>query len=79
MNELCRLTARQVVDLLEKKKVSPLELIDAALGRVQETDGDVNAPTDPMPREGPCPRDEPDSRGAGRPAAGVPSWLAPSR
>ena len=43
MNELCRLTARQVVDLLEKRKVSPLELIDAALERVQETDGDVNA------------------------------------
>ena len=43
MNELCRLTARQAVDLLKDKKVSPLELIDAALERIQETDDAVNA------------------------------------
>ena len=31
------------MDLLEKRRVSPLELIDAALERIQETDGAVNA------------------------------------
>ena len=43
MSELFKLTAREVVRLLRKEKVSPLELIDAALERIQETDGVVNA------------------------------------
>ncbi|MCH8311300.1 MAG: amidase, partial [Chloroflexi bacterium] len=43
MNDLVKLTARQAVDLLRQKKVSPLELIDAALERIEETDGAINA------------------------------------
>jgi amidase len=40
---LCRLTAVETVDLLKRKKVSPLELIDAAEARIAATDGAVNA------------------------------------
>ncbi|MGE0422467.1 MAG: amidase [Reyranellaceae bacterium] len=40
---LCRLTAVEAVDLLKKKKVSPLELIDAAEARTNEVDGALNA------------------------------------
>ena len=43
MNDLVRLTARQAVDLLRRRAVSPLELIDAALDRIDETDGVLNA------------------------------------
>jgi amidase len=43
VNDLVKLTARQAVDLLRQKKVSPLELIDAALERIDETDGAINA------------------------------------
>ena len=43
MNDLWKLTAMQVVDLLNKKQVSPLELIDGALERIGETDNDLNA------------------------------------
>ena len=43
MNELVRLTARQAVELLKNRDVTPLELIDAALQRIQETDGTLNA------------------------------------
>jgi amidase len=43
VNDLVKLTARQAVDLLKNKKVSPLELIDAALERIEETDGAINA------------------------------------
>ena len=43
MNDLVKLTARQAVDLLKNKKVSPLELIDAALERIEETNGAINA------------------------------------
>ena len=42
-DELIRMTARQVVALLEQRKVSPLELIDAALARIDAVDGAVNA------------------------------------
>jgi amidase len=41
--ELVRLTARQAVALLEKREVTPLELIDAALARMDEVEGAVNA------------------------------------
>ncbi|MCW5748769.1 MAG: amidase [Alphaproteobacteria bacterium] len=40
---LWRLTAVETVDLLKRKKVSPLELIDAAEARVAAVDGAVNA------------------------------------
>lgn len=43
MNELVNLTAREAVGLLREKKVSPLEVIDAALERIEETDGAINA------------------------------------
>jgi len=43
VDDLCKLTARQAVSLLKEKKVSPLELIDAASGRIAETDGAINA------------------------------------
>jgi amidase len=42
-HDLCRLTARALVDLLRRGKVSPKEAIDAALARIQATDGAVNA------------------------------------
>src|SRR3984893_19363043 len=42
-DELIRMTARQVVALLERRQVSPLELIDAALARIDAVDRDVNA------------------------------------
>ncbi|HKW53284.1 MAG TPA: amidase family protein, partial [Stellaceae bacterium] len=42
-DELFRMTARQAVALLEERKVSPLELIDAALARIDAVDGAVNA------------------------------------
>jgi amidase len=41
--DLVKLTAREAVDLLRKREVSPLELVDAALDRVEQVDGDVNA------------------------------------
>ncbi len=43
MNDLVKLTARQAVAELKRGAVSPLELIDAALERIDETGGDVNA------------------------------------
>ena len=42
-SDLWRLTARQAVDLLRKKKVSPLEMIEASAARIAATDGAVNA------------------------------------
>ena len=43
MTELTTLTARAAVDLLRRGDVSPLELIDAAVARIEATDGDLNA------------------------------------
>ena len=43
MNDLVTLTARQAVDQLKRGAVSPLELIDAALDRIDQTDGILNA------------------------------------
>ncbi len=43
MNDLVRLTAREAVEKLARREASPLELIDAALQRIGETDGAVNA------------------------------------
>lgn len=43
MNDLVKLTARQAVSQLKEGTVSPLELIDAALQRIDETGDAVNA------------------------------------
>ena len=43
MNELVTLTAREAVHRLARREVSPLELIDAAADRIEQTDGAVNA------------------------------------
>ena len=43
MHTLVKLTAREAVELLKKREVSPLELIDAAIQRIEETDGSLNA------------------------------------
>lgn len=43
MNELLTMTARKVVDLLQRKEVSPLELIDLAAQRIAEVDPKINA------------------------------------
>lgn len=42
-DELIRLTAREAVDLLKKGDVTPLELIDAAVLRIEAVDPAVNA------------------------------------
>ena len=41
--ELYRLTAREAVELLRTGKVSPLEMVDAAVMRIEATDGQLNA------------------------------------
>lgn len=43
MHELIKLSARQVVSLLKRGEVSPLELIDAVETRIAEVEKDVNA------------------------------------
>ena len=43
MQELWTMTATQVVGLLKRKKVSPLELIDAAAARIEATNPKINA------------------------------------
>ncbi len=43
MTDLCQLTATQAVSKLRKAEVSPEELIDAAIGRIETVDGEVNA------------------------------------
>ena len=43
MTELWKLSARAVVDLLKKAEVSPVELIDAALARIEGVEPHVNA------------------------------------
>ena len=43
MTELTRLAAREIVRLLAAREVSPLELIDAALARIEAVDPLVNA------------------------------------
>ena len=43
MDDLVRLTAREAVAKLARREVSPIELIDAALARIAETDGALNA------------------------------------
>ncbi|MCE2979065.1 MAG: amidase [Betaproteobacteria bacterium] len=43
MTELTRLTACAAVDLLERREVSPLDLVEAAAARIAATDGALNA------------------------------------
>ncbi|MEX2643249.1 MAG: amidase family protein, partial [Acetobacterales bacterium] len=43
MDEVMRLTAREAVRRLKAGDITPLELIDAALARIAETDGALNA------------------------------------
>ncbi len=43
MSELHELTARAAVDLLRTRQVTPLEMVDAAARRIEETDREVNA------------------------------------
>ncbi|SDP76806.1 amidase [Desulforhopalus singaporensis] len=43
MNELIKMTARQVVALLQKKEVSPLELVELSAERILEVDSIINA------------------------------------
>ena len=43
MTQLFELTARQAVDQLRRGTVTPSELIDAALARIEQTDGVLNA------------------------------------
>ena len=42
-HELIKLTAREAVTLLRKRQVSPLELVDAAIARIEEVNHAVNA------------------------------------
>ena len=41
--DLCRLAAFEVVDMLQKRKVSPQELLDAAFSRIAEVEPAINA------------------------------------
>jgi amidase len=43
MNDLVRMTAREAVSALERRQVSPDEMIDAALERIAETGDAINA------------------------------------
>lgn len=43
MDDLIKLTAREAVKLLKNGEVSPLDLIDAAVERIEEVEKDVNA------------------------------------
>ena len=43
MKELYKQTARQMVELLRTRQVSPLEAVDASAARIEETDGNLNA------------------------------------
>ena len=41
--ELWRLTARQAVDLLKRREIRPLDLVEASLDRIAATDGAIHA------------------------------------
>ncbi len=42
-DELIRLSAREVVRLLNLRAISPVDCVEAALARIELVDGDVNA------------------------------------
>ncbi|HET6519621.1 MAG TPA: amidase family protein, partial [Geminicoccaceae bacterium] len=75
MEDLVRLSAREAVALLGRGEVSPLELIDAALARIEAIDPALNAlPTLCVGRARAAARRIMDGAGAER--AGRPGWLA---
>jgi amidase len=43
MSELWRMTARNVVNLLKRRELTPLDLIDASLQRIEETNSALNS------------------------------------
>ena len=74
-DELIRLTAREAVGLLRDGEVAPLEMIDAAIERIEAVDGTVNAmPTLCVERA----RDQAIrlEAGMGLPIDPGPGWLA---
>ncbi len=73
MTDLTKLTARAAVDLLRRREVSPLEMIDAAVARIEATDGFLNAlPTLCLDRARACAERIVE---AGPEAGHGPSWL----
>ena len=72
--ELCALPARDVVRMLKENEVSPGELLDAALSRVEQVDSRVNATVIRCPERA----REAMEQLAGRAAesSGHPGWLA---
>jgi amidase len=43
MNDLCKLTATEAVALLKNRDVSPLDLVEASIERIDTTDDKLNA------------------------------------
>ncbi len=43
MNELCRITASEAVSLLRRREVTPVELVDASIDRIEAADNVINA------------------------------------
>ena len=43
INELCRMTATEAVARLRRRELSPLELIEASIERIETVDTEVNA------------------------------------
>ncbi len=43
MNELCRMTATEAVNSLRKKEITPSELVEASIDRIEDVDRQVNA------------------------------------
>lgn len=43
MHELVKMTARQIVELVKKKEITPLDLVDVSADRINETDDKINA------------------------------------
>ena len=48
MNELLSMTARDVVSLLKRRKVSAPELVEAVIKRIEQVDGQLNARANTM-------------------------------
>jgi amidase len=73
-DELWRLGARQMVDLLRRGEVSPLELVEVALARIAETEPHLNALPTLCPERA---RDQARAAlAAGPERANRPGWLA---
>lgn len=43
MTDLCFMPAHELAELIRTKKLSPVELLEACLARVEETNGALNA------------------------------------